>query len=253
VLEEHISLRDGGKMNKRVLFSLFGLFVLFALIVFISLRENQSTHIIGNEFQVTVFLDAPDCYDTPYGVPCGSALFGCRTDAGVDPKNLLREILGGYSGYEGQYYIWSLLENFTENDEEFYRYDLWDTPENFPEYNAPPIRQDNENVNFCFYVRVRNIVIGNKPWWDYALGCGSLDFTLILPENYGLREDVMSALRYGKLGYRDNQYSIFTSASSLEKMFADNRWRITARWEEGKFDRFNADLYLEVHYRKTSH
>jgi hypothetical protein len=144
------------------------------------------------------------------------------------------------------------LENSTiENGKKIHLFRVYSNANEWLlEQGVPPIRQDNENINFCFYVRVRNIVIGNKPWWDYALGCDSLDFTLILPENYGLGEDVMSALRYGKLGYRDNQYSIFTSASSLEKMFADNRWRITARWEEGKFDRFNADLYLEVHYRK---
>jgi hypothetical protein len=37
---------------------------------------------------------------------------------------------------------------------------------------------------------------------------------------------------------------------NLTKEFKDNRWRITVKWEKGKFDKFNTPLYLEVHYRK---
>jgi len=36
----------------------------------------------------------------------------------------------------------------------------------------------------------------------------------------------------------------------LNREFENNRWTITAAWEEGEFDKFNTDFYLEVDYRK---
>jgi uncharacterized protein (DUF2062 family) len=36
----------------------------------------------------------------------------------------------------------------------------------------------------------------------------------------------------------------------LNREFENDWWTITAAWEEGKFDKFNTDFYLEVDYRK---
>jgi len=52
-------------------------------------------------------------------------------------------------------------------------------------------------------------------------------------------------------GYKDNEFSIFTSAATLSKEFENDWWAITAAWEEGEFDQFNTDFYLEIYYRKV--
>jgi len=39
----------------------------------------------------------------------------------------------------------------------------------------------------------------------------------------------------------------------LNREFENNRWTITAVWEDGKFDKFNNDFYLEIYYSSTSY
>ena len=51
--------------------------------------------------------------------------------------------------------------------------------------------------------------------------------------------------------YRHNGFSVFSSATKLDEKFENNRWVVGAEWEEGKFDKANTDLYLEIHYRKA--
>jgi hypothetical protein len=169
------------------------------------------------------------------------------------PEDLMEEIFVQYRCY---------LENSAHENERTL-YSFWVralTLDNYlTEHGIPLIRQDNENINFCFYVAHGTYPVGSYSWWDTING--DLTFTLILPEGYDLRTDVLRPVGwFGPAGEKDSEYSIFTSAHTeleneqrlmnLTKEFKDNRWRITAKWEKGKFDKFNTPLYLEVHYRK---
>jgi hypothetical protein len=191
---------------------------------------------------------------------------GLKTKYGVEEitpavvaRDKLDDILGDW-GRTGQYWTWDLIENTSSNGKYIYLYSVYGLSDDYlTEYDIPPIRQDNENINFCFYVAHGTYPVGSYSWWDTING--DLTFTLILPEGYDLRTDVLRPVGwFGPAGEKDSEYSIFTSAHTeleneqrpmnLTKEFKDNRWRITVKWEKGKFDKFNTPLYLEVHYRK---
>jgi hypothetical protein len=126
------------------------------------------------------------------------------------------------------------------------------------ERGVPPIRQDNAGENFCFYVYHGPLPTGgwdNYPaysvWWNGILGLEDGDnfvLTVILPENYELRTD---ATQHSHVGNKDNEFSIFTTATELTKVFENNRWRVEVGWTMGEFDKLNTGLYLEIYYRKV--
>ncbi|MEM2878947.1 MAG: hypothetical protein QXG10_05340 [Candidatus Hadarchaeales archaeon] len=131
------------------------------------------------------------------------------------------------------------------------------------ERGIPLIHQDNENINFCFYVYHSAQPMGSSTWWS-RIGCRSLTFTLVLPEGYMPSTDVPAPVGRSppqREWYKDDTFSIFTTAKvqlkdytelpSLKKELKDNRWVISGTWE-GAYGSPPVSFYLEVHYRKMS-
>nr|HID15163.1 hypothetical protein [Anaerolineae bacterium] len=222
---------------------LAGLVVIILIgIAVLTLRDEGKPSLSSVEkWEVTLDLLIPDNDHAP----CGFVTISFPENVGISPRDKLDEILGNF-GESGQYVPGSNpVENTKENGRLTYRYEFGPIPTS---PDIPPIRQDNSGENFCFYTNIKNIVLGGTPWWD-RIGCDSLIFTLILPENYWLVRDITEPLlEFGGSIYKDNEFRVFTSAPELTKEVKDNRWTITASWEAGEFDKYNTDFYLEVHY-----
>ena len=195
-----------------------------AIICALILSKNIVQKPVEKEWEVTVDLTAPDCLETPYGVPCGHASIKLPIGCVTDPRKQLGEILSGtFSVYGGQYYTWSMIENIFEKEKACYKYDLWDADEDLRNPDIPPIRQDNVGERFCFFAW-RHII------HPHPKENGKL--TVVLPEGYEL-ENVSG---------RPEHWSSDISATAAE--FLDNRWWVTA-WSTER-----GELFLRIDYRK---
>jgi hypothetical protein len=234
-------------MKKKIV-CLVGMTVISIIIIGLLLAREAPQPTFKEGWRVTVELITPRGSYIENTPNFASIMFSKRPDG--DPQNILDEILGYPEG--GQYVTWDLIENILENQMWAYKYSISGLSDNrLIERDIPPIRQDNENINFCFYVAHGAEPLSTSTWWS-EIGCNYLRFKLILPENYDLRMDVRNPSGIGGKGwFKDNDYSIFTTASSLTKMLENNRWCIEAIWEpRNPSPIITADLYLEVHYRK---
>jgi hypothetical protein len=237
--------------RKHLYYSLLIAVILAGAIVWAFLEKEKLPPITtsGEEWGVTMNLLASENGDGA----CGIITITLPENSGISPIDKLRDILGGMIGKGCQYWPdHHLIENLREKNVMHYLYEFGAVPSNFLGPSIPPIRQDNENVNFCFYVAHGAEPLSTSTWWS-EIGCNYLRFKLILPENYDLRMDVRNPSGIGGKGwFKDNDYSIFTTASSLTKMLENNRWCIEAIWEpRNPSPIITADLYLEVHYRKA--
>lgn len=231
-----------------------GLMVIILIVVagWLLYRGDQGgiTH-STEQWKVIVDLSAPDNDGGPGA--CGFVSITLSENTQANPVDKLNQILGEF-GQGGQYAASSVGENLLKDDEITYRQILGALSSNFLGHNIPLIRQDNAGENFCFYTFAKNIVSGGgSSWWDYN-GVGTL--TVILPENYELRSDVLDSVgRKGKTTYKDNEFSVFTGAPELTREFENHRWMIKADFTpliDNEHAKWNTDLYLEIHYRKVS-
>jgi len=221
--------------KKSVIIFVALIFLVFVIAIFIAKTPRQ---ISG--WEVTV---EPSSDPEHFSAGVVSISFPYQENGEAAESKLDRILNGQYIPHTGQYEAVSSSpqgSNYRfENGRHIYSYELWLVNENSYERGVPSIRQ-GEN-KFCFYALARN---GGILW--NQIGYGSL--TVILPENHELVNDVSVS---HSLGHKDNDFSIFTSAPELSKSLENNRWTITAVWEEGKFAAYYTDLYLEIYYRKV--
>jgi len=205
-------------MNRNTKY-LAGLVVIILIgIAVLTLRDEGNPSLSSvEEWEATLDLLIPD---NGYG-SCGFVTISFPENVSISPRDKLDEILGNF-GESGQYVPGSNpVENSKENGRLTYRYEFGLIPTS---PDIPPIRQDNENTRFCFYVWRQ--IIHPHPKENGKL-------IVILPEGYEL-ENVSG---------RPEHWSSDISATAAE--FLENRWRVTA-WSDPY-----GELFLRVDYRKV--
>ena len=132
--------------------------------------------------------------------------------------------------FGGQYFQYPYPENVVSGNGELACFvPIYRITENLLDPSVPPIRQDNVGERFCFYCYRHPHPVGHTSWWDQNYG----SLTAILPVGYEIE-------------------NVLTSAPEWDNVLENGRWRVTASWREGTFDKLNTPLYLEIHYRKVS-
>jgi len=245
--------------------------VIVWLAVLVSPREQPTQTSSEKQWKVIVDLQPPENlknfyieHGWDYSAENIAEIFHCFASV-MFPENSDHPPIQEILDEGGQYWVHTFdpLSSYQENGEITYTYYMLAKDENRLGNDIPPIRQDNAGENFCFYAYHGPLPTGGwgghpaySVWWNGMLGLEDGDnfvLTVILPENYELRSDVTrdDILGHWQGGYKDNEFSIFTTATDLNTRFENNRWRVEVGWTIGGFDEFNTGLYLEIYYGKV--